>query len=86
MVCLGHANRHHEGYARQVDRDLMTRHWYGPEEPHQNPDDTEDSELEKELNPDGNPEPAHPEERLDIERVGPERPHIGSNKRPGDPQ
>ena len=64
----------------------MARHGYGPERSHQNPDRAEHPELEKKLNPDRNPKPAHPFERLDIEGIGPERPYIRPNERPGDAQ
>ena len=62
----------------------MARHGDRPEHPHQNSNCPEHSELEKKLDPDGNPEPAHPKQGLERERVASERPQIGSKKRPGD--
>ena len=81
---LAHAERHHEGERREVDRDLVRRDGNGAEASHHEAHGAEGGELERGLDADGQAEPEHAPERCQLERLAAQGPQRGPEFAPGE--
>ena len=77
---LGNPQRNHEGEGGQVQRDLMTRHRFGPEPSHHYADCAEGPELQEQMAPDRRAQAHHPPQGRPPQYIAMDPPEVGRQK------